>query len=107
MCHIVSMHIDIVPNRSSPPAVLLRESFREGGKVRKRTLANLSALPMEQVQLIKAVLRGDKLAPVGDVFEVLASRPHGAVLAVATPWAASAWPPCSGPPVTSAIGPWP
>lgn len=82
MCHIVSMHIDIVPNRSSPPAVLLRESFREGGKVRKRTLANLSALPMEQVQLIKAVLRGDKLAPVGDVFEVLASRPHGAVLAV-------------------------
>lgn len=76
------MHIDIVPNRSSPPAVLLRESFREGGKVRKRTLANLSALPIEQIQLIRAVLRGDKLAPVAEVFEVLASRPQGAVRAV-------------------------
>ena len=76
------MHIDIVPNRSSPPAVLLRQSYREGGKVKKRTLANLSDLPMDQVLAIKAVLRGEKLAPVADVFEVVGSRPHGAVRAV-------------------------
>ena len=76
------MHIDIVPNRASTPAVLLRQSYREGGKVKKRTLANLSSLPMDQVLTIKAVLRGDKLAPLAEVFEVVASRPHGAVQAV-------------------------
>ena len=47
------MHIHIIPNRGSNPAVLLRESFREGGRVRKRTLANLSSLPMEQVEAIR------------------------------------------------------
>jgi transposase len=76
------MHIDIVPNRNSPPAVLLRQSYREGGKVKKRTLANLSDLPMEKVLAIKAILRGDKLAPVAEVFEIIASRAHGAVQAV-------------------------
>ena len=64
------MHIDIVPNRSSPPAVLLRESYREDGKVKKRTIANLSSLPADQVQILKAVLRGDKLVPLADAFEV-------------------------------------
>ena len=47
------MHIDIVPNRKSKPAVLLRESYRDGKTVRKRTLANLSALPMEQIETIR------------------------------------------------------
>ena len=56
---IAAMHIDIVPNRGSTPTVLLRESFREGGKVRKRTLANLSSLPSSQVEAIRAVLRGE------------------------------------------------
>ena len=50
------MHIDIVPNRNSKPAVLLRESYREGGKVRKRTLGNLSSLPMEQVLATRRAL---------------------------------------------------
>ena len=61
------MHIDAVPNRGSRPAYLLRESFREGAKVRKRTLANLSSLPDEQIFAIRAVLRGEKLHPVGEL----------------------------------------
>ena len=55
------MHIDIIPNRTSSPTVLLRESYREGKKVKKRTLANLSSLPMEKVEMIRQVLRGDVL----------------------------------------------
>lgn len=78
------MHIDIVPNRTSPPAVLLRESYREGKKVRKRTLANLSALPMDQVEMIRRVLKGEKLGPVEDQFECIRSLHHGHVQAVRT-----------------------
>lgn len=55
------MHIDIIPNRSSRPTVLLRETYREGNRVKKRTLANLSSLPMEKVEMIRQVLRGDVL----------------------------------------------
>jgi len=76
------MHIDIVPNRGSRPAYLLRESFREGTRVRKRTLANLSALPEEQIFAIRAILRGETLTPAAELFEVMASRPHGHVQAV-------------------------
>ena len=61
---MASMYIDIVPNRRSPPAILLRESIREGGRVRKRTIANLSALPIEQAQMIRRVLKGEKLGPL-------------------------------------------
>jgi transposase len=76
------MHIDAVPNRGSRPAYLLRESFREGSKVKKRTLANLSSLPDEQIFAIRAVLRGQKLHPADELFEAIASRPHGHVEAV-------------------------
>ena len=76
------MHIDIVPNRNSAPAVLLRESFREGGKVRKRTLGNLSALSSEQIDAIRKTLKGEKLVPVTDLFEILRSAHHGHVQAV-------------------------
>lgn len=76
------MHIHIVPNRGSPPTVLLRESYREGKKVGKRTLANLSSLSMTQVEAIRAVLRGDELRPVAQCFEITASRPHGHVQAI-------------------------
>jgi transposase len=78
------MHIDIVPNRGSKPAVLLRESWREGKKVRKRTLANLSSLPMEQVQAIRRILKGEALVPPEELFEVVQSVHHGHVLAVVT-----------------------
>lgn len=77
------MHIHIVPNRGSPPTVLLRESYREGKKVGKRTLANLSSLPMAQIDAIRAVLRGEELRPAGQCFEITASRAHGHVQAVA------------------------
>ena len=78
------MHIDVVPNRNSKPAILLRESYRDGKTVRKRTLANLSALPMEQVQAIRRILKGEKMAPVEELFEVLDSPHHGHVHAVLT-----------------------
>ena len=78
----VAMHIDVVPNRGARPAYLLRESYREGGRVHKRTLANLSALSDEQILAIRAVLRGEQLGPVAERFEVIASRAHGHVQAV-------------------------
>jgi hypothetical protein len=76
------MHIDIVPNRKSRPAYLLRESYRDGKKVRKRTLANLSSLSDEQLLAIRAVLQGQALAPVGALFEIASSRAHGHIQAV-------------------------
>ena len=77
------MHIHVVPNRGSPPTVLLRESYREGSKVGKRTLANLSSLSATQIEAIRATLRGQALQPVAQSFEVTASRAHGHVQAVA------------------------
>jgi len=76
------MHIDAVPNRTSRPTYLLRESYRIGKKVRKRTLANLSALADEQIEAIRAVLAGVAMRPVEELFEVVRSRSHGAVQAV-------------------------
>ena len=76
------MHIDGVPNRSSRPTYLLRESYREGKKVRKRTLANLSALSDEQIQAIRAVLSGQDVRPVEELWQTTRSRSHGAVQAV-------------------------
>jgi hypothetical protein len=79
------MYIAIVPNRTSPPAVLLRESYREDGKTRNRTLANLSSLPADRIETLRAALRGDKLVPAGpDGFEIRRSLPHGHVLAALT-----------------------
>ena len=76
------MHIDGVPNRSSRPTYLLRESFREGKKVRKRTIANLSALSDEQIEAIRAVLAGHTVRPVEELWQTTRSRSHGAVRAV-------------------------
>ena len=77
------MYIESVPNRDSPPAVLLRESYREDGKVRKRTLANLSCLPEEVIEGLKVLLRGGVAVPnVEEVFTVERTLPHGHVAAV-------------------------
>ena len=76
------MHIDVVPNRGARPAYLLRESYREGSRVHKRTLANLSALSDEQILAIRAVLRGEQLSPLAERFEAITSRAHGHVQAV-------------------------
>jgi len=76
------MHIHVIPNRNSKPAILLRESYREGGKVKKRTLANLSHFPIDQVDTLSRALKGEKLAPVDSLFEVNDSKHHGHVEAV-------------------------
>jgi hypothetical protein len=78
------MYIDIVPNRGSPPAILLRESIREGKRVRKRTIANLSALPIAQAEMIRRVLKGEKLGPLESALDVVRSQHHGHVEAVLT-----------------------
>lgn len=78
------MYIATVPNRGSPPAILLREGYREHGKVKNRTLANLSQWPPAKVELLRRLLRGDSLAPVDQLFEVVASAHHGHVQAVRT-----------------------
>jgi len=76
------MHVQIIPNRGSNPTVLLRESYREGTKVCKRTLANLSSLPASQIDSIRATLRGEILQPVAQTFEITRSLAHGHVQAV-------------------------
>ena len=78
------MHIDTIPNRNSRPAYLLRESVREGKRVRKRTLANLSSLPIDQIEAIRRILKGERLGPVEDGLEVVRSLAHGHVEAVMT-----------------------
>ena len=78
------MYIDFVPNRGSKPAILLRESIREGERIKKRTIANLSALTLEQAEAIRLVLKGERLAPAGGGLECLRSLPHGHVEAVRT-----------------------
>jgi transposase len=78
------MYVARVPNRGSPPAILLRQSYREGGKVKNRTLANLSRWPEDKVDALARVLKGlpPKLA-LAEAFEITRSLPHGHVAAVA------------------------
>ena len=78
------MYIATVPNRNSPPAILLRESYRHHGRVKSRTLANLSALPPAAVELLRRCLRGERLVGIDEVLEVASdgSPAHGHVEAV-------------------------
>jgi hypothetical protein len=77
------MYVAKVPNRGSPPAVLLRESYREAGKVKNRTLANLSSWPEAKVDALTRVLKGQPPAgAVEGTFEITRSLPHGHVAAV-------------------------
>jgi len=77
------MYIETVPNRNSPPAILLRESFRENGKVRKSTLCNLSDWPTEHVEGLRGVLKGGTVIPAEqEAFTITRSLPHGHVAAV-------------------------
>ncbi len=76
------MHIHVVPNRGSPPTILLRESYRDGAKVRKRTLANLSDLSPAQIDGMRAALRGEPLQSAAQSLEITCSRAHGHVQAV-------------------------
>jgi len=76
------MYIDIVPNRKSPPAILLRESTRQGKKIVKRTIANLSSLSIAQAESIRRILKGEKLVKPEEHFDILRSPAHGHVDAV-------------------------
>lgn len=77
------MYVVDVPNRNSPPATLLRESYREDGKVKNRTLANLSHWPRQKVEALKAVLKGAtaNACPLSEAFDVVRTLPHGHVAA--------------------------
>jgi transposase len=77
------MYIEKVPNRNSPPAVLLRESYRQEGKVKKRTIANLSKWPDPLVEALRVFLKGGSVVEnLQEAFDVGRSRPHGHVAAV-------------------------
>ena len=82
LCYIVGMYISVVPNRSSPPAVLLRESRRQGGKSVKKTIANLSKCPPEAVEVFRLALKGVQLVPKGELYATERSIPHGHVQAI-------------------------
>ena len=76
------MYIESVPNRNSPPAILLRESYREDGKVRKRTLCNLSTWPTQHIEGLRGVLKGGTVIPADrEAFTLIRSLPHGHVAA--------------------------
>src|SRR4051794_22558551 len=78
------MHIQVIPNRGSPPAILLRESYREGRKVKKRTLLNLTHWPPELLEGFKALLKGGTVIPAPaspEVFTIRRALPHGHVAA--------------------------
>src|SRR5215475_13813506 len=76
------MYVARVPNRNSPPAILLRESYRVGGKVRTRTLANLSRWPEAKIQALSGVLKDEPVAVPADRCEIERSLPHGHIAAV-------------------------
>jgi transposase len=79
---MVPMYVETVPNRNSPPAILLRESFREDGQVRKRTLANISDWPAEQIESLRRVLKGETFPDEDGGLDIIRSLPHGHVAAV-------------------------
>ena len=76
------MYIEKVPNRKSPPAILLREGWRENGKVKKRTLANLTKWPPQKIDALRRVLRNEPLVGREEAFDIVRSKPHGHVAAV-------------------------
>lgn len=80
--YLVVMYIETVKNRNSPPAILLRESYREGEKIKKRTLANLTKWPSYVIEGLRAVLKGTTLVQAEEHFEIRSSIPHGHVKAV-------------------------
>ncbi len=82
MCACFAMYMEAVTNRNSPPAILQRESYREAGKVRKRTLCNLSDWPTAHVEGLRGVLKGGTVIPAErDAFTIIRSLPHGHVAA--------------------------
>jgi Transposase DDE domain len=72
------MYVERIPNRSSPPAILLRESYRDGDKFKKRTLANLSDWPAAKIEALRRVLRDEAVVPMDQqALTLVRSLPHG------------------------------
>ena len=82
MVYTVVMHVETVPNRGSHPTILLRQSDREGNRVRKRTIANLTPLPADVIEILRRALRGEILVPFDQAFAIERSIPHGHVKAI-------------------------
>ena len=82
----VDLYITTLPHRNSPPAILLREGYREDVRVKTRTLANLSKLPPEAIAVLRHVLQGKQMVPANKLFEIVenGSRAHGPTEAVLT-----------------------
>jgi transposase len=76
------MYIESIPNRNSRPAILLREAWREGKRVKKRTVANLTDWPEEKIELLRRVLKGESLVSPKEAFKVEQSLSHGHVEAI-------------------------
>jgi transposase len=76
------MYIHTIPNRNSPPAILLRESYRENGKTKNRTITNISNWPADRIEGLRRLLKGEKLISVNEVFDTVSSFQHGHVKAV-------------------------
>jgi len=76
------MYVERIPNRTSPPAILLREAWREAGRVRKRTVANLTDWPPARVEALRRVLRDEPLVRADELFTIETSLPHGHVEAI-------------------------
>jgi transposase len=76
------MYIDSVPNRNSPPAILLREGWREGKRTCKRTLANISDWPQNKIETLRRLLRDEMLVSPNDLFRTERTLPHGHVEAI-------------------------
>jgi hypothetical protein len=88
------MHVAVVPSRQRSceySSVLVRQSYREGGKVKYRTLANLSKLPAPAVDAVRAVLRGEPVGPLADSFEILRALPMALCWRSWASCASSAW----------------
>ena len=102
------MYVDIVPNRNSRPAILLREGWREGKRVRKRTIANISSWPRDQVERLRLVLKNVPLVHPDELFVIERSLPHGQSRPSSRSSAASSFRLSSIPdPLVSATWSWP
>ena len=82
MCYTVGMYIAIIPNRGSRPTIIIREGYRENGKVKNRTIANITHWPKEKIEALRRVLKGKKIAAIDELFEKRSSKHHGHVEAV-------------------------